>query len=159
MNLERNTEGGETARTGSVLFAASFVCKFPTLPHDASQTRFRLHFFTFPAREICFAPSGNPLKTRKLYQNAALPIKRVDLQNFSTTFQTVESWTYFLLFEIPPLADAGLSRLSMTTSGSFGERALPTTAAFDGQNENHKRKKLGVAFGVEAECRKTSRTR
>ena len=59
MNLERNTEGGETAQTGSVLFAASFVCKFPTLPHDASQTRFRLLFFTFPLLRAS-ATEGKP---------------------------------------------------------------------------------------------------
>ena len=76
MDLKGYIEGGETARTGSVLRMRPFVEKFPRLSHDASQTRFGLHFFTFPAREICFAPSGRPLKTRTLYQIAVLPIKR-----------------------------------------------------------------------------------
>ena len=35
-----------------------------------------------------------------------------------------------------------VSRHSRVTSGAFGERALPTTAEFDGRNENQMRKFL-----------------
>ena len=73
---EDTREGGETARTGSVFLHASSELSFLGFSSDASQTRFRLLFFTFSTREICFVPSGHPLKTRTLYQIAALPIKR-----------------------------------------------------------------------------------
>ena len=39
MNLCGYTKGGETARTGSVLFDASTGFKFPTLSSDASHDR------------------------------------------------------------------------------------------------------------------------
>ena len=61
MDLERYTEGGETARTGSVLFVRLSGLSFLgfTLTHPMSAgmaARSVIAPYRFPAREICLLP-------------------------------------------------------------------------------------------------------
>ena len=84
MDLERYTEGGETART-AVSSLCVFQAEFPRLYPDASQTRFRLLFFAFPRGKSIARHRGGfsrlSAEHRELYQNRRAGIKRGGSKN------------------------------------------------------------------------------